>query len=247
MKNLFKKSLQARMLGIFILPFLKPWQGLVHDFVGRPLDRSQRDSLELAQIEPIEVIVEALIQSPFGVEYIGGDECAGFVSLVLEELSQRLKSLGNENPAVVPDAVKERQRPCHDRCVGWQRERCLGEASLEPDPMLGKAINCWCFDVRASIACQMVGPRRVQCDQDQIELVITSELGKSRLLKEELVSDAKNHCSDCKEGDCQSALFHDGAILAHNRGPHQECLTLARSQNQRRWAHHRATPDLSGS
>ena len=87
---------------------LEPGQGLVDDLVGRPLDRAERDLLELAQVELVVVEVEALVEAPLGIEDVGGDKGGRGIALVLEELGHGLELAGHDESAVVPDAVERR-------------------------------------------------------------------------------------------------------------------------------------------
>lgn len=113
-----------------------------------------------------------------GIEDEGAHEGRRLIALVFIEFGQRLNLLRNDEPAVVPDAVEERQRPCHQGRVGGQGEGRLGVAGLEFHAVRGEEVDRRRLDVPAAVAGQTVGPHGVQADQDDVEIPAFAKSGE---------------------------------------------------------------------
>ena len=171
-----------------VLLLLEPAQGLVDDLVGGPLDLAERDPFEAAQVELVEVGVEALVEAPLGVEDVGGDEGRRVVAPGLERLGHGLELRGDDEAAVVADAVEGRQRPGQDGRVRGQGQGRLADAVLEPDAPGGEGVDGRRPDRGIAVTADLVGPERVHGDEDDVEIVVAAEpgeVGPSRLEHEQ--------------------------------------------------------------
>ena len=155
---------------LLVLVILEPGKGLIEDLVRRPLHRTEGDLFEFAQVEVVEIDVEALVKAPLGIKDVSGDERRGRVPLVLEERGHRLDLTGHDEAAVVPDPVEGGKGPRHDRGVGRERERRRCEALLEFDPERREPVDGRGFDVVEPVAAEPVGSHGVEGDQDDIEV-----------------------------------------------------------------------------
>jgi hypothetical protein len=163
-----------------VLLFVDPAQGLVDDFVRRPLDLAERDLLETAQVELVEIRVEALVQPPLGVEDVGGDEGRRVVALGLEGLGHGHELRGDDEAAVVADAVENGQGAGHDRRVRGQRQRRLRDGALVADSLGGKGVHGRRGDVSIAVAADLVGAKRVHGDEDDVPVLVAPEAAEVR-------------------------------------------------------------------
>src|SRR5919109_729738 len=89
---------------------LEPWQRGVDDFPARPEDVAERKawSRPAIDVEPIVVLVEALIEAELRIEHECAHKGAGRIAAGFEALGQR-RFRGVENvAAVVAHAMKRR-------------------------------------------------------------------------------------------------------------------------------------------
>ena len=102
---------------------IEPGERLVGDLVARPVDAAERQRLVLAQIEVVEIGVEALVQPPPRIEHVGADEGARREPAALEHPGERRLARVEEEAAVVPDTVFGWKLAREERRVGGQRPR----------------------------------------------------------------------------------------------------------------------------
>src|ERR1700676_3692280 len=103
-------SEKARRAGAF-----EPGQRMVGDFVAGTIHAAERQRLVLAQIEVIEIRLEALRDAPLVIEHVRADEAAGGEAARLQSLRQGRLAIVEKESAVVADAVCRRKLTREDR------------------------------------------------------------------------------------------------------------------------------------
>ncbi len=157
---------------------IEPGQGRVHDLVPRPLDFAEVEVPVFLQVELVVVVGEALLEPPSAVEDEGGDEGAGLVAPGGEHLGQGRLVVAEGRVAVDPDAVVGRIHPGHDRGVGRERQRRGRGRLLEEDAPAGDGVQVRRRYAGVAVAGQMVGPGRIEGDQDDVRLLDAARLPK---------------------------------------------------------------------
>ena len=150
---------------------IEPGQGRVHDLVPRPLDLAEVEMFILLQVELVVVVREALLEAPAAVEDERGDEGAGLVAPGGEHFGQGRLVVAEGRVAVDPDAVVSRIHAGHDRAVGRERQRRRRGRLLEENAPAGDGVQVRRRNAGVPVAGQMVGPGRVEGDQDDVRLL----------------------------------------------------------------------------
>ena len=94
---------------------------------------------------------------------------AGVPSLLLENARQRVRGRLQDEAAGVPHIVNGGILSGEDTRVRRRRQRRLRYRVLEKDAALCEAIERRSFDIRVSVAAQMIGAKRVHGDHHHIE------------------------------------------------------------------------------
>ena len=155
-----------------------PRQGLVHHFVGRPLDRAERKAALRAQVEVVEIGIESLVDPPLRVEDVGGDEPTGAVAALLEDFGQGDLVRAEEEAAVVADAVLRREFASEDARMGGQRQRRDRHRLVELHAVPRDAVEHRRLDVLRTVGANAVGARRIQRHHDDVEGLARDTLRK---------------------------------------------------------------------
>src|SRR6202035_5887032 len=94
---------------------VEPSQRMVGNLVAGTIHAAERQRLVLAQIEVIEVRLEALRDAPLVIEHVRADEAAGGEAARVQPLRQGRLAIGEKESAVVADAVRRRKLTREDR------------------------------------------------------------------------------------------------------------------------------------
>ncbi len=148
-----------------------PGQCLVHDLVGGTLDAGQRNAFRLADVEVVHVCVEPLIDPPFRVQDIRGDEGARAISALLEQFGQRDLVGAEEEAAIVTNAVLGWELSGEDARVGRQRQRGDRHRLVEQHAFLREPIEDGRLDIGRTVRADPVSPRRVERNHQDVERV----------------------------------------------------------------------------
>ena len=146
-----------------------PRERLVDRLVAGPLDGAQRHRALLAEVEVVEVGVEALVDAPLRVEDVGGDEAAGAVAVGLQDLGERQLVRAEEEASVVAHAVLGRELAGEQARVRGQGERRDRLGLLEQDALAGELIEGRRLDVLRAVRLHAVGARRVERHHHQVQ------------------------------------------------------------------------------
>jgi hypothetical protein len=153
-----------------VLDALQPAEGVVHHLVPPLLDRAQRHHLELAELEPVGILVEALPQPPSRLQHPGSHECARRPAGLLEAFRQRDALLGHEEAAVVAHSVMRRHQSRVHGGVRGQSERHGGGGALEQHALPGQRVDVRGVHPREPVGAESVGTRGVERDDDDVEV-----------------------------------------------------------------------------
>ena len=104
-----------------------------------------------------------------GVEVLGAHGCQRLVSPHPQDLRQGLR-LVREARLVVVDLVMARVQPGQDRGVGGVGALRRRDGVLEQRTGGGQPVDVGSSDIRATIAPQVVGPRGIQRDEEEVRL-----------------------------------------------------------------------------
>ncbi len=182
-------------------------------FAG-PLDLAERDLLEAAQVELVEIGVETLVQAPLGVEDVGGDEGRRVVALGLEHLGHGHELGGDDEAAVVPDAVEEGQGAGHDRRVRGQGQGRLARWRVSKRmPRAAKVSMVGVATPAIAVAADLVGPERIHGDQDDVEVPASAQAAEIRRPRTE-----KKEGGEAPDGDKGGPCQQRKSSFGHWRG-----------------------------
>ena len=148
-----------------------PGKRLVQHFVGRPLDRRERQGAHLAEVEVVVVGVEPLVDAPFRREDVGGHEATGPVAPGLEQFGERGLFLAEEEPAVVADPVFGRKLSGEDAGVRRKRQRRRRDRLLEEHTFVCQSIDRWRLDLARSVCANPIRPGCIERDDDKVQAV----------------------------------------------------------------------------
>ncbi len=150
---------------------VEPGQRLVDDLVTPPADVGQRHRRVLRKVEVVEVAIEALVESPFRVEDVGSDECAGRPAAPLEQRGEGEARGVEDEAAVVAHAVRRRNGTREDRRVGRQRQRHRGHRLVEAYAPGCQRVEIGRHPLGLAVAAELVGPRRVERENEDVQIL----------------------------------------------------------------------------
>ena len=228
----------------------EPAQRLVHRLVPRALDRVHpRLFLEPAQVEVVEVALEALVDAPARVEHEGRDEPSGPEAAGLQDLGERLLLLAQVVAAVVADGVAGGEGPGEERGVRRQRERHDGGRAGEAQSARGEAVEAGRPRSGVAVAADVVGPQRVQRHDQQVARAAAAEPrgGQGRASQPEQDGDPQGQDErGGEEGSAHQTRFWCGGTPAGNsdgqlsgRAP-EGAVSAGRSETDRETKDNRA-------
>ena len=150
---------------------VEPGKRRVGHLARRPLDFVERHAHGVAEVEVVEVVVEALGDPPLRVEHERRHEAAGAQPLVAQDLRQDDVFVVQVEAAVVPNPVRGRILPGEDRRMRRQRQRRHRLRLLEQHPLSRQPIEMRRLDVGKAIRADPIRPRRVQRDQQHAQII----------------------------------------------------------------------------
>ena len=149
---------------------VEPRQRVIGYFIAGPIDAAERQRLIFRQVEVVEVGLKALRDPPLVIEYVGADEPAGGEAARLQPLGHRRLAVVEEEPSVVAHAVPRRELSREDRRVRRQRQRRRRDGLLEEHTFARQPIEVGRFDRAEPVGMDAVGARRVERDQQQVQV-----------------------------------------------------------------------------
>ncbi len=152
---------------------------------GRGVDivRLAFDEGQIARGIPAAVMIvidlEAAVEPEARIEGERPDERPRAVASLPQDLGQRPAS-GLQALAVVARPVRRRIRPGHDRGVGRQGQRGRRERPGKKRPAPGQAVDMGRFDAPIPVSAEMIGPKRVDRDEEDVRPIGRGRGGKGR-------------------------------------------------------------------
>ena len=150
---------------------VEPRQRGVGHLARRSFDLVERHVHGVAEVEVVEVVVEALADPPLRVEDERRHESPGAQPLVAQDLRQDHVLVVQVEAAVVPNPMRRRILASEDRRVRRQRQRRHRLRLLEQHTLSRQPIQMRRLDVREPIGPDPVRPRRVQRDQQHAQII----------------------------------------------------------------------------
>ena len=89
--------------------------------------------------------------------------------MVFQHFRKSVLFLAENEEGIVPNSMSEGYFPRHHRRVGRACDRNRGECSLEKDALFCEAVDYRSLRSRVTVATEMVGPGRVDRDDDDVD------------------------------------------------------------------------------
>ena len=149
-------------------PALEPGERSIGDLVSRALDVSDRGDSGLMRVEAVDVLGEAAVQSPPGIEDERRDDRRCSIAASGEQRRERRQRGRNEETSVVPHSMMQRVGPREKRRVRRQRQRSRRNAGFEEHAFAGEPVHVRSARARVSIRAEPVRAERVDGDEEHV-------------------------------------------------------------------------------
>jgi hypothetical protein len=123
------------------------------------------------RFEPVVEVIETLGNAPAVMQDERSDGAESGEALGAQQFGQRHPLVVQEEPAVVAHSMIHRPGPGHQRRVRRQRQRHRGGGPGEQDPVPGQAVEMRRRDLPVAVGPEIVGPGRVEGDQQYVDVV----------------------------------------------------------------------------
>ena len=160
-----------RLVGKMRVEKVRPQEELLAGMTAEPVDGTVADlvSAPLMLHAGVVVRVEALVQACAVVDDEGGHISARGVPRLPKDLGQRGVRLAQAGSDVVAGAVHVRVHGRQDRRMGRKRARCGRRTVCEHRARGGQGVDVGRGAARVPVASQVIRPRRVQRDEQDVE------------------------------------------------------------------------------
>ena len=151
-----------------LIVLAQPIERLIRHNVARSFHFVKVRFLQPVELEVVVVEVKAAVQSEARIEHRRGHYSARGVAILFQSRSQGRRLRAQTVSAKVVHSVQSRVSPSEDHSVGWQRDRDWSKSALELNPTGSKSIDIGGVNLLISIAAQVIGTERVNCDNDYV-------------------------------------------------------------------------------
>lgn len=163
-----EKERTARPRRLFFGPAVQPFGSQLGGLPAGP--RTDHEELRLVlRPEIVVVAVEALRKVVTPVEHQGRHKSLGAIAGPLQTLGQGDRIVTESIGAVVPDAVSRRIETGEDRRVRREGDGRRGDRVGAAHPLVRQSVHARSMGEHEAVGPQMIGPRRVQSDEEHVE------------------------------------------------------------------------------